>query len=219
MLTTVLIALTRGSSSLSTTQASNFRPNAPKPAKPLGLNQTASMVYPRKGHCQSHLAYLAYFQHFNLKKRPLFSKRVHERSENCCLSCKQAAPIHRQAGHAPCCARGRIGRDTQKRMQAPKAGMFYAISDIRGTPGEHAKNAHTPEARIFHAINDIGPKMRENTRKKTSTTENWNVQSAQYIGQKRGLDTNPECALESVKAGLHEMCERGRFLLKDARNR
>ncbi len=127
MLPSKLIVRMRHHSTLPTGPLSSFRPNAPKPAKPLGLKSTPSVVCARNAYCQSHSGYLACFQCLKLEKGPLFSKRIDERSEIRRSSC---------AGHDMSCVPSHSVVTCQcagiENMPTDEAGMSFKISSVTG---------------------------------------------------------------------------------------
>lgn len=122
-----LIVGTRRHSTLLSSLSSSFRLGTPKPANPLSLKLMESAAYPRNGRRQTHCAYLAYFQQFNLEKRPLFSKRIVKGFEPRCL---------RRNRYAVPCSTLHFGVTCQpagcENIPTMEAGMWFGIRRLIG---------------------------------------------------------------------------------------
>ncbi len=129
MLPSRLIVRTCCHSTCSSSPASSFRLNAPKPANPLGLKPRPSVTYLRNAACQTHFAYPACFQQFSPEKKPLLGKRVVQRSANACLSCNRYAVSWWRSRHLVTCR-----RTESKNIPTIQAGMSHGISSLSGKP-------------------------------------------------------------------------------------
>ena len=120
MLSSFLIVATCCHSTASNRPSSIFCLKRQSQANPLWLKLITSVLYLRNDRRQTHYAYLACFQRLSLEKRPLFRKRIVERSECRFLSCPPSTRCraHPLAGH--------------ENMPTVKAGRWFGISSLTG---------------------------------------------------------------------------------------
>ncbi len=129
MLSRLLIARTRCHSTSSTSPTSSFRPKRQSQPNPLHLSPAPSVGYTQNGSRQTHFAYPACFQQFNLIKRLFFSKRVVQRSGN-----RRSSPARHDMSCSPSRQPVTCQRAEPENMPTIEAGRSFGISGVPGKP-------------------------------------------------------------------------------------